>query len=238
MACSICLKDNNNLSETLECGHCYHKTCINESIKYSSRCPICRQSIKKSEHLLKSPIQSFILLIVSTSVLVMIISVVLKFINTDLYTADQNRNSQCVENAKEIAKYNSFEYKSYGIKDDSFIEGFVILFAAIIMVIGMTYISTARNNSHRLWYFFMETYLILYTIIISIAICISVAKVSFKNDMVAINESFIAVVNKELSYFNTIHGIYLNPRISYYVMLCKRTISCFSECKNFLSLYE
>lgn len=50
--CSICLEDNNNSSIVLECGHKFHKKCINNWIKecrHSGRhssCPLCKNIIR------------------------------------------------------------------------------------------------------------------------------------------------------------------------------------------------
>jgi hypothetical protein len=43
--CSICLKSIKSNSSTLKCNHIFHLGCINEWIKVSNTCPICRAVI-------------------------------------------------------------------------------------------------------------------------------------------------------------------------------------------------
>lgn len=44
VTCSICLSSNNtNAYSTLDCGHIFHKSCIDEWFIHGDSCPICRQ---------------------------------------------------------------------------------------------------------------------------------------------------------------------------------------------------
>tara|TARA_B100001287_G_C22495098_1_gene440830 strand:- start:38 stop:448 length:411 start_codon:yes stop_codon:yes gene_type:complete len=43
--CSICLDEEKNNLSKLECGHLYHKNCIEEWLEKDLTCPICRNNI-------------------------------------------------------------------------------------------------------------------------------------------------------------------------------------------------
>lgn len=45
--CSICFENyiSNNLIEKLNCGHCFHKSCIIQWTKHNRSCPLCRVAI-------------------------------------------------------------------------------------------------------------------------------------------------------------------------------------------------
>ncbi len=43
--CSICLNDLENDLTTLFCNHTFHKSCMDQWIKYQERCPYCRTSL-------------------------------------------------------------------------------------------------------------------------------------------------------------------------------------------------
>lgn len=44
VSCSICFESSSQLCQT-NCGHRYHKNCIEESLKYNTKCPNCRGQI-------------------------------------------------------------------------------------------------------------------------------------------------------------------------------------------------
>lgn len=45
--CSICREEIGNKMVT-NCGHVFHKNCLNESLKHNEKCPLCRETIKLS----------------------------------------------------------------------------------------------------------------------------------------------------------------------------------------------
>jgi hypothetical protein len=47
--CSICLEENQDNVIELICGHQFHYRCINESLNYSNRCPLCRMELENVE---------------------------------------------------------------------------------------------------------------------------------------------------------------------------------------------
>lgn len=55
--CSICLNKMTKEEDirTLDCGHKFHKKCINEALKYKRQCPYCRTPIDYNERIL-SPV--------------------------------------------------------------------------------------------------------------------------------------------------------------------------------------
>lgn len=45
--CSICLEENNNCSIcTTECGHRFHRSCLQDWTRAHNTCPMCRSEIK------------------------------------------------------------------------------------------------------------------------------------------------------------------------------------------------
>jgi len=47
--CAICIESQHeNTHMRLDCGHCFHKTCITGWFKRSKTCPMCRDTIKSS----------------------------------------------------------------------------------------------------------------------------------------------------------------------------------------------
>ena len=47
--CAICIESQHEHSHTrLDCGHCFHKTCITGWFKRSKTCPMCRKTMKSS----------------------------------------------------------------------------------------------------------------------------------------------------------------------------------------------
>ena len=45
--CCICLIENNKEYIKLNCSHKIHKSCLKELLKYSNKCPMCRENIFK-----------------------------------------------------------------------------------------------------------------------------------------------------------------------------------------------
>ena len=43
--CSICLEEMNSDMLTTRCLHKFHKTCLDQSIRFSVNCPLCRSDI-------------------------------------------------------------------------------------------------------------------------------------------------------------------------------------------------
>jgi hypothetical protein len=44
--CSICLESNSKSSERLECGHHFHKECIDPWLSSNNTCPLCRLKVQ------------------------------------------------------------------------------------------------------------------------------------------------------------------------------------------------
>ena len=49
MQCSICLDDNNESMQMLECGHTFHKSCCDKWLAKKPACPLCRRGVKTHE---------------------------------------------------------------------------------------------------------------------------------------------------------------------------------------------
>lgn len=59
-ACSICMckfceSDNKDYAKPLACGHKFHKSCIDEWLSTSSRCPLCRSHHTKIDYKSNDP---------------------------------------------------------------------------------------------------------------------------------------------------------------------------------------
>ncbi len=47
--CTICLDALSDPTKTLECGHSFHTGCVDEWLKTSETCPLCRDDIPETE---------------------------------------------------------------------------------------------------------------------------------------------------------------------------------------------
>lgn len=49
MDCSICLENISNKFFITYCSHIFHTNCINKSLKYNNKCPLCRTLLCKNK---------------------------------------------------------------------------------------------------------------------------------------------------------------------------------------------
>lgn len=57
--CSICLDEikSHQILGILNCGHFFHKNCIQNSLNYKNQCPLCGTHVNKIDHTEKVPLQ-------------------------------------------------------------------------------------------------------------------------------------------------------------------------------------
>jgi hypothetical protein len=44
--CSICLASHTRRAARLQCGHCYHRPCIETWLRRADTCPLCREQAR------------------------------------------------------------------------------------------------------------------------------------------------------------------------------------------------